>query len=246
MEEQVRWLLPNHLCILWFGKLLKLEWCWRQICYKVTRLFPSLFSIRETNLCYASSVDTKLLYFPAPTVMRPWKPSTNWQGTVREKYVIIFTPPPSETGEWSRGGIGGGGFGFQNVKSHSLALDNNSHSLIFYLFIIYLFLHSFIYCYIVIYYYIVSWSAWFSHTPRYSNQLLDSLRQRTVWELKLSRHFQIFLYFRIFYHIIYLYSVYCLILFLSTGREMIWWIHWLARRQSLLKFVSVSLKHTTK
>ena len=242
MEEQVRWLLTNHLCILWFGKLLKLEWCWRQIGYKVTRLFPSLFSIRETNLCYASSVDTKLLYFPAPTVMRPWKPSTNWQGTVREKYAIIFTfPPPSELGSGARGGgIGGAGFGFQNVKSHSLALDNNSHSLIFYLFIIYLFPHSFIY------YYIVSWSAWFSHTPRYSNQLLDSLRQRTVWELKLSSHFQIFLYFRIFYHIIYLYSVYCLILFLSTGREMIWWIHWLARRQSLLKFVSVSLKHTTK
>ena len=111
MEEQVRWLLTNHLCILWFGKLLKLEWCWRQIGYKVTRLFPSLFSIRETNLCYASSVDTKLLYFPAPTVMRPWKPSTNWQGTVREKYVIIFTPPPLRNCGVERGGGGGGGGG---------------------------------------------------------------------------------------------------------------------------------------
>ena len=71
---------------------------WRQL--------PSLFSFRGTNLCYASSVDTKLLYFPAPTVMRPWKPSTNWQGTVRDKYAIIFTPPSPH---WNLGVGGGGG-----------------------------------------------------------------------------------------------------------------------------------------
>ena len=49
-------------------------------------------------------------------------------------------------GSWG----GGGGESFQNVKSHSLAFNNNSHSLIFYLFIIYLFTHSFIYYHIVI------------------------------------------------------------------------------------------------
>ena len=57
----------------------------------------------------------------------------------------FYSLPPSETGEWR-----GGGGSFQNVKSHFLAFNSNSHSLIFYSFIVYLFTHSFIYYHIVI------------------------------------------------------------------------------------------------